>query len=295
MVSARSRATALAAVFVALLALSGCEVNTVISVHAQSNGQGTVAVKVTMDQAAVQAVGGPSALAAQLDVTDLEAAGWKVGGPSPGTGSSTVISASHPYSTPAEAGQLVADLAGSGPAGSRPFKLNISRRSSFWHVYTDLAGSVNLTCGLQCFGDSGLQSSLGSPTGFNPAPLIAQSHQDPAQVFSFAVNARLPGRVAATNASANDRGVLTWTPRLGQTLVLSATTQEWNWDHLIAIFVLAGIVFLVLIVLGALKWRSRRRRRKGGDDGAPDGRSSRRGTHHAKARRSIAKAVTSRS
>ncbi len=197
-------------------------------------------------------------------------------------------------STPAEAGQLVADLAGTGPAASRPFQLNISRRSNFWHVYTDLAGRVNLTCGLQCFGDSGLQSSLGSPTGFNPAPLIAQSHQDPAQVFSFSFNARMPGRVASTNASANERGVLTWTPRLGQTLVLSATTQDWNWDHLIALFVVAGIVLLGLIVLGAMIWRSRRRRRNGSDDGSPAGRFPRRGAH-AKTRRSIAKVVTSRS
>jgi hypothetical protein len=294
LVSARARATALAALVVALFALSGCQVNTVISVRAQANGQGTVAVRVTMDQAAVQAVGGSSALAAQLDVSDLEAAGWKVSGPSPGPGSSTVISASHAYSTPVEAGQLIADLAGSGPAGSRPFKLSISRRSSFWHVYTDLAGTVNLTCGLNCFGDAGLQSSLGSPIGFNPAPLIAESHQDPSQVFSFVVNARLPGRVASTNASANDGGVLTWTPRLGQTLVLSATTQDLNWDHLIPVFVLAGMVLLALIVVGSLMWRSRRRRRKGGGDGPRAARSLRRGAH-ARTRRSIAKAVTSRS
>jgi hypothetical protein len=276
------------------LALSGCQVNTVISVHAQANGQGTVAVTVTMDEAAVQAVGGASALAAQLDITDLEAAGWRVSGPSPGPGSSTVISASHAYSTPAEASQLVADLAGSGATGNRPFKLSISRRNTFWHVYTDLAGTVNLTCGLGCFGDSGLQTALGSPTGFNPAPLIAQSHQEPAQVFSFALNARLPGRVASTNASSNSGGALTWTPRLGQTLVLSATTKEWNRDHLIAAFVLAGIVFLALIVLGLMFWRSRRRKRKAAGDGSSPGRSPRRGAH-GKSRRSIAKAVTSRS
>ena len=247
-----------------------------------------------MDPAAVQAVGGSAALASQLDVSDLESAGWKVSGPSPGPGASTVISASHAYSNPTEAAQLVADLAGSGPAGSRPFKLAISRRSSFWHVYTDLAGTVDLTCGLNCFGDSGLQSSLGSPIGFNPAPLIAQSHQDPSQVFSFVLNARLPGKVASTNASANERGVLTWTPRLGQTLVLSASTQDLNWDHLIAVFVLAGVLLLALIVVGALTWRSRRRRRRGRDDTPRPGRWSRRGAH-ARNRRSIAKAVTSRS
>ena len=262
--------------------------------HTEANGHGTVSVKVILDQSAVQAIGGPSALASQLDVTDLQAAGWSVSGPTPGPNSSMVISASHAFSTPAEASQLVADLAGSGPAGSRPFKLNISRRSSFWHVYTDLSGTVNLTCGLNCFGDSGLKSSLGSATGFNPAPLIAQAHQTPAQVFTFALNARLPGSIASTNASARAGGVLTWTPQMGQTLVLSATTQAWNWNHLIGTFVLAGVVLLLLIVLGAMMWRSRRRKRRGGDDPPPSGRLWRRGAH-AKSRHSIAKAVTSRS
>ncbi len=294
MVPAPRHVTALAAVLLLLIALSGCQVNTTVSVHAEANGSGTVAVKVTLDQSAVQALGGPSALASQLDVTDLQAAGWTVSGPSPGPSSSAVISASHAFSTPAEASQLVADLAGSGPASSRPFTLSISRRSSFWHVYTDLSGTVNLTCGLNCFGDSGLKASLGSPTGFNPAPLIARSHEAPGQVFSFALNARLPGSVASTNASSRDGGILTWTPQLGQTLVLSATTQTWNSGHLIAVFVLAGIFVLALVVLGAMMWRSRRRkRRRGDDDGPPSGRSWRRGAH-AK-RRSIAKAVTARS
>jgi hypothetical protein len=294
LLSAPRRLTALAAVLLAVVALSGCQVNTSISVHAEAHGQGTVSVKVTLDQSAVQALGGPSALASQLDVTDLQAAGWTVSGPSPGPNSSTVISASHAYSTPAEASQLVADLAGSGPASSRPFQLRISRRSSFWHVYTDLSGTVDLTCGLNCFGDSGLKASLGSPTGFNPAPLIAQSHQAPGQVFSFALNARLPGSVASTNASARDGGVLTWTPQLGQTLVLSATTQTWNSGHVIAIFVLAGVLVLVLIVLGVIMWRSRRRKRRKSDDEPPSGRPWRRRAH-ANSKRSIAKAVTSHS
>jgi hypothetical protein len=294
LVSAPRRVTALAAVVLLVVALCGCQVNTSISVHAEANGQGTVSVKVTLDQSAVQALGGPAALASQLDVSDLQAAGWSVSGPSPGPNSSAVISASPAFSTPAEASQLVADLAGSGPASSRPFTLSISRRSSFWHVYTDLSGTVNLTCGLNCFGDSGLKASLGSPTGFNPAPLIAQSHQAPGQVFSFALNAHLPGSVASTNASVRDGGILTWTPQLGQTLVLSASTRTWNSGHLILVFVLAGVLALALIVLGALMWRSRRRKRRRGDDTPRSGRSWRRGAH-VRSRRSIAKTVTSRS
>jgi len=291
--TARSRAGVFAALVLALVLLSGCQVNTVVTIDTAANGHGTVSVRVTMDQSAVQAVGGLSALAGQLDVSDLQAAGWSVSGPSPGPNSSAVLTASHTFSTPAEAAQLVADLAGSGPASGRPFKLALSRRSSFWHVYTGLSGTVNLTCGLGCFGDSGLRSALGSATGVNPSPLEAQTHETPAQAFTFGVKARLPGATASSNASTRDGGVFSWTPVLGRTLVLSATTQEWNWPHLILLFVLAGIVVVGLLVLAVWMWRSRRRRRKRPDDGSPPGRP-RRGAH-AKPRRGIAKAVTSHS
>ncbi len=152
-------------------------------------------VSVSLDRSALAAIGGAPALAAQLQAADLRAAGWTVTGPAAGPGSTTVVSASHGYATPAEASALVADLAGSGPVGGagRPFHVSVQKRHGFWQRRGRCcSGQVDLRCGVDCFGDSGLTSALGFPTGVNPASLAGPGNQ-PDQVFTFSVDARLPG------------------------------------------------------------------------------------------------------
>jgi hypothetical protein len=265
----------LAALVALVAALTGCQVNTRVAVEEDAGGRGTVAVTVTLDAGAVAAVGGEAALAAQLQDADLVAAGWSVSGPKPGPGSTTVLSASHPFATLAQASALVGDLAGSGPDASRPFRLSLSQHRSFWRTDTTLAGTVDLTCGLSCFGDSGLGGALGSPVGVNPAPLESAAGQQPGQVFTFSVAARLAGSVTATNATSRQGGVLQWTPRLGQTLELSAVTRSWNRSRITAFAIGGGVLFLALIGLLWVvihRWRRRRRRRArhaSADSGGP--------------------------
>ncbi len=222
-------------------------------------------MSVTLDKAALTAIGGQAALAAQLQDADLEAAGWTVTGPTTGPESSTVISASHPFATPAEASALVGELAGAGPDASRPFRLSLVQHRSFWRTDTTLTGTVDLTCGLDCFGDAGLKGVLGSSVGVNPAPLEAGAGQNPDQVFGFAVSARLAGSVVSSNAASEQDGTLHWTPRLGQTLELAAVTRSWN-DSRIKTFAIIGgvlvIALLGLLGLGIFRWRRRRRRRR---------------------------------
>jgi hypothetical protein len=254
-----------AAVVVLVAALTGCQVNTRVAVEETAAGRGVVAVTVTLDAGALAAIGGQAALAAQLQDADLVAAGWSVSGPKPGPGSTTVMSASHPFATLAQAGVLVADLAGSGSDASRPFRLSISEHHGFWRTDTSLAGTVNLTCGLGCFGDAGLGGTLESPVGVNPAPLESAAGQRPDQVFTFTVNARLAGSLAATNAALQPDGSLQWTPRLGRTLQLAAVTRSWNRSRIRAFAIGGGV--LVLAVIGLLgvvivRWRRRRRHRR---------------------------------
>ncbi len=293
--SFKSRAAAVSAVLLVMAAASGCRVDTVVSIDAGSGGQGRVGVTLTLDQAAVQAIGGRTALADQLSDADLVAEGWTVTGPRTGPGSTVVIAASHPYTTVAEAGQLLADLAGSGPASSRPFRVALSHRSNFWHVYTDLSGRVDLTCGLGCFGDSGLEKSLGSPTGIDPGPLVAQAGQTPAQIFGFAIDARLPGSVHRSTASSDEGGVLRWTPVMGRDAVISATTEDWNWDDLVPLLAAIGLVVVAILITAVMVWRSRRRKRKGRGDQTKSRRASSKRGAHAKGRRRVFKSVTSRS
>ncbi len=240
----------------ALVALAGCQVTTQVSVDAANGGRGVVGVSVSLDRSALGAVGGSAALAAQLQVADLTAAGWTVTGPSPGPGGTTVVAASHPYTTPTQASALVREI-----AGAKPFQLAISSRHTFWRTETTLTGKVDLTCGLACFGDSGLAGVLGSPTGVNPGPLAGAAGQQPAQVFTFGVAAHLPGGVVRSNAGSRSGGNLQWTPRLGQSLTLTAVTRQWDSGRIVAAIVAGGVVVLVLFGLGAFWWRRRRRRR----------------------------------
>jgi hypothetical protein len=247
---------------VCLVAVSACQVQTQVVLDATTASRGVVGVTVTLDAAATAAVGGRAALAAQLQDADLVAAGWTVRGPSAGPGSSTVISASHPYTDLAEAGALVGEVAGSttGTASGRPFSLTLSEHDSFWQRDTRLSGEVNLSCGLGCFGDAGLQKALGSATGVNPTEAAQAAGEQPDQVFGFTVTAELPGQVERSDAAVQHGRTLQWDPRLGQVLLLSATTRSWRLARMVGIGV-AGVVVLMALA-GGLWWRWRRRRRR---------------------------------
>jgi hypothetical protein len=274
-----------------VVALSACQVNTQISVDAGPGGGGVVAVTISLDGAATSAIGGRSALAAQLQDADLVQGGWTVTGPSAGPGSSTVVTASHIYDTPAQASALVGELAGTGPSGARPFQFSVATRHSFWRTDTTLVGKVDLTCGLACFGDAGLKTALGFPTGVNPGPLTATAGEQPDQVFTFSLRAQLPGSLVSSNATSLPDGTLQWAPKLGQTLSLAAATRSWDRARIVGVAIAAGALVLILLALLAFWWwrRRRRRRRRAG----PAGRSARRrGGRYRKPRGRVRQAVT---
>jgi hypothetical protein len=246
---------------VALVALlTGCRVNTRVALYETASGRGVVTVSVSLDASALAAIGGRQALAAQLQDADLKAAGWTVTGPTPGPGSTTVVTASHGYTTPAQASALLADVAGTGPPGERPFRLSVEKRHGFWRDERVLQGEVDLTCGVACFGDPGLTKALGFPTGVNPAPLGAGERPD--QVFTFSLDARLPGRLVNSNGTPLSDGTLRWTPRLGQRPQLAALTRTWNTGHIVVAGVASGVAVLLVIGLAAYWWVRRRRRRR---------------------------------
>jgi hypothetical protein len=276
------------------VAVSGCQVSTRVAVDETASGRGVVAVTVTLDASALSAVGGQAALAAQLQDADLRTAGWSVTGPVAGPRGTAVISASHPFADPAQASALVGEIAGTGPDSSRPFRLVLTDHRTFWRTDRTLSGTVDLTCGLACFGDSGLTRSVGSPTGVAPGPL--SSGGPPGQVFTFAVAARLPGSMVTTNGSSQLDGTVQWNPRLGQVLQLSAVSRAWNGTRIGAVSVAAGAVALTALGLLAFRWRRRRRRRRGAGTGQTGTAGHRRGGGaHRQSRRRVADSVAPRS
>ena len=233
------------------LVLSGCGVATRVSLTVDSSGHGTVAVTVTLDPAAVDAVGGLARLRSEMAVGDLKAAGWSVTGPAPqgGGAGGAVVSVSHGFSGLAQAQRLMAEVAGPGV-----FDVQLTSHHSFWHTTFHLNGAVDLTCGVNCFGDAGLRSATGSPVGFDPGPLSAQSGQTAGEVFTFQFDGRLPGRVSpGPGGTLRPGGTVSWAPVLGQKVVLSASSQSVNRS---AIEEVGAAIAAVLLALTAfILWR----------------------------------------
>ncbi len=251
---------------------AGCGIGTGVDVTVRPNGSGTVAVTVTLDRAALTEVGD---LSAQLQTSDLAQAGWIVAGPRPGPDGSEVVSATKPFATPSEAGPDLAALAGSGPASTRPFRIDLSRRHSFWHTSVAVSGTVDLTCGVGCFGDTGLGKLTGSTVGVDPGSLSAQGGQSAAQALTFSVVVELPGQVRAASPAVVNGHAVTWKPVLGRALPVAASSQSVNRGAVTVVLAGAGVaVILVAGVVVALVRRRRRRRRGGGGASTPGNRDS---------------------
>lgn len=239
--------------------VSGCHVDTRVSIVERSRGSGSLAVTVALDGAAVQALGGQAALARQLQYADLQATGWTVAGPAETAGGGESVTVSHGFSSGAELSRLVSDIAGSGPPGSRPFRLSLSDAGGFFTDRTALSGTVDLRCGLDCFGDPGLKAALGGSLGVAPQPLEGAAGQTASQVFRFALAVRLPGhpKPSSGSPSVSRDGTLTWAPALGSSTVVGAVTESVDWAHVILVAVLGA---LVIAGGGFGGWRWRRRR-----------------------------------
>jgi hypothetical protein len=238
---------------VAVVLASGCGIQTQVQVTDRSNGTGTVAVVVTLDRAATAAVGD---VAGQLQTSDLVRAGWTVR-TSRGTAGSTVIRAIHGYSTPAQASALVADIAGTGPVASRPFRLTLTRTHGWWRSTTQVRGVADLRCDLACFGDPGLTGQLGQSTGVSPGPVAEQKRK-----FTFGLAVTIPGRVGATNATVRTTHTVGWNPPLGTRTVLLATSSSVSVSHVVITVAAAAVILLVVLVVAVIGLRRRRRRRR---------------------------------
>jgi hypothetical protein len=256
----------LAAAAVGLLTvLCGCSATAQVTLDAQPNGTGVVTVTVTLDRAATASVGD---VATELQTSDLAAAGWTVHGPNAGPNATTVVTAAKPFATLSQASSIVEEIAGSGPAASRPFQVALSQHRSFWKTTTVLSGDVDLRCGLACFGDAGLRKTIGSSTGIDPTTAQRDTGVDPTAIFHFGMAINLPGKLRSSDAATEMVGKtitrLRWTPTLGTELPLLAMTEVPNTAHIREVKEVAtggGIAVVVIVSLGVW-WALRGRRRR---------------------------------
>ena len=264
----RRRLCLLVGILAGAALLSGCRVDTRVSVVERAGGSGSVAVTVSFDAAAIKALGGQSELARQVQYSDLLSAGWTVSGPTLASGGGASVTVTHGFSDGAQLSQLMSSVAGSGAV--HPFHLKVSDSGGFWTDKTVVQGTVDLSCGLGCFGDPGLQAALGGSLGVAPQPLEGSAGQTPAQVFHFGLAVRLPGHVhSVTGGPTKARdGTLEWTPVLGSSVAVGAVSETVDWAHVILVSVLAGLVLIG--GGGGFGWRMVRRRRRRSAPGEAD-------------------------
>jgi hypothetical protein len=271
--------TAFAAAALAVgTALSACSAKVGVDVAVARGSVGSVTVSLVL----------PSRVAAEAEaykvgfVTgDLKRAGWVVEGPTSGPGGTVALSAAHGFSSLAEASALVADIAGTGPAAGRPFRLVLSEDKGTLADRYRAVGTMDLRCGLSCFGDPRLAKSVGYALGLPPPVLRSFLGASGEVPVGFGFVLRLPGKLEAATAtppvtveSAGDIAgrqgtTLEWSGLLGHETVIGATTRAVDLTLLRHLVVaLSAGALLVLATAASLLVRRRRRRPKLGGGGS---------------------------
>jgi hypothetical protein len=182
-----------------------------MDVHVDDDGSGQVQVVVALDRDAARRVPG---LEDQLEVGDLEKAGWDVDGPTRVRGGGVEVRATKGFRSLDELSQVVAEV--SGPDGPLS-DLAIERdRAAFGHRWR-VRGTADLHDGLEAFGDAGLRERLGgSSFGMDGDELERAAGRPLPEAVRFRVTADLPG------------GGRSWTPVLGERTPLQADSRTWD-------------------------------------------------------------------
>ena len=239
--AARRLVPALAAVLVVLV-VGACEVRTTVDVAVAEDGSGTVTVAVALDDEALARVpdvnddgtADPDDLAALVRTEDLVTAGWTLGDPESGDGE-TVLRVSRGFGTPAEAERILAELTGDTGALR---DLAVTRSTSFGRTELGFSGTVDLSGGLEAFGDEGLAAALdGEPLGEDAAAIEQRIGQPLADAVTVELTADLDGEAQS------------WAPRLGDPPV-DAQAERTVYD--VPVLALATVAVLAALALAAV-------------------------------------------
>lgn len=227
-----------------IVAASACRVGVEVNVTVAEDGSGSVEVVVALDPDAVEAIGGD--LEAVMEVGDLLEAGWTVDGPVEEPDGWTRVRISHPFGTPDEAATVFDQIAGD----DGPFQdFAVRRETSLAETRWSFTGRVDLTGGLEAFGDEGLAAELdGKPIGLPVEELEAQLGESLSRLLQVRVSVRLPGEVTSNATTQADNGAV-WQVRFGEDpMELSAEGTERRTATLVAAGI-GGLCALALVVL----------------------------------------------
>ena len=221
------------------LLLGACRADVVVTIDVHGSGAGLVRAVVTLDEAAATHV--PD-LARQLRLEDLEGAGWEVRGPVPADAGGVELEVSKGFTSPAQAARVIEELSGEeGPFAS----LRVVRRQSLWRIETAIEGAVDLTKGLDAFGDARLIEQLEGPNlGLDPAVVEREMGRPLTEAVTVALVADLPGQ-----------GEMSWPVTMGSSATVAASVEQMNVLRLVGT---AGALLSGLVLVMTLRWRRRR-------------------------------------
>lgn len=237
---------------VALLAwaATACQVTLTAGVDVNRDGTGRVTAGVGLDDEAVREVGD---LATALRIDDVRRAGWQVDPPRKEEDGLTWVRAAKPFTEPEQVPAIVAEL--NGPTG--PFRdFRVERTKSLTRSKTTFTGTVDLAAGLAGLADTELTAALDDVDLGLDVEGLRRRFGDRLKVEA---SARLPGDVT-TNATTRDGRRALWSPELGQSLALQASSEALKVDPRLPI--VAGAALLLAVAFLAALLRRRRRRRR---------------------------------
>jgi hypothetical protein len=207
----------------AAVLLTACQAKIDVRVSSIAAGSGVVRVTAALDKEAAQQAG-------NLEVSDLEQAGWTVTAVD-GHDGGRVYTATHRFGSPAE---LEAVLKQVGPFTG----VSLRTDNSLLKTNTRFTGDLDLTPGLAVFSDNDLRKKLGSPgIGLDPAAVKEATGVDIDKVLNMDVTVAIPGRTVTKPAI------------VGQALHLDARAGHYNTTRIeflvvAAVAALAGLVLL---------------------------------------------------
>ena len=222
-----------------------------VDIDVAENGSGTVAVGVSFDRAASDALGD---LASQMDLQDLALAGWDVAGPAREADNLLWVRATKRFGSAEELPSVLAEIA--GPDVFDGFQLR--RRSEFAEQTWEVAGQVDPAAGLPDLFDTlafnaGLQERIRRAIGDFGGGV-------PLDGLTVRLSIDLPGSLT------RGTGDFTWTS-LGEDSSPAAvrmTAQEENTTAktLRLVGLAAAALFVLALLLNVLGWWYIRRVRK---------------------------------
>lgn len=227
-------------------AASACQVTLAAGVDVNRDGTGRVTAGVGLDDEAVKEVGD---LATALRLDDVRRAGWQVDQPRREGDGLTWVRAAKPFTEPEQVPAIVAEL--NGPTG--PFRdFRVERTKSLTRSKITFTGTVDLAAGLAGLADAELTAALGDVALGLDVEALRQRFGDRLEVQA---RAGLPGEVT-TNATTRDGGRALWSPELGQTLQLEASSQALKLDPRLPIAAGAALILAVSLLMVLLRRRA---------------------------------------